>query len=136
MPVQLTLPEIGQSTELNGQFDSRSIDQSIDSAISWLLKEQKSDGHWCAELEGDTILESEYILLMAYLGRHKSQECVRSAKYMLTLQNSEGGWSIYPGGPTEHSATVKAYYALKLAGFSMQQFYAILSRPAWPDSLQ
>ena len=121
MPVQLTLPEIGQSTELNGKFDSRSIDESIDSAIAWLLKEQKSDGHWCAELEGDTILESEYILLMAYLGRHKSQECVRSAKYMLTLQNSEGGWSIYPGGPTEHSATVKAYYALKLAGFSIDE---------------
>lgn len=98
---------------------SSELDVTIDAVNDWLLAQQKSDGHWCAELEGDTILESEYILMMAFLGRHRSQECVRSAKYMLTLQNPEGGWAIYPDGPTELSATVKAYYALKLAGFSI-----------------
>ena len=38
----------------------------------WFLGEQQADGHWCAELEGDTILESEYLLLLAYLGRHRT----------------------------------------------------------------
>jgi len=27
-----------------------------------LLEQQADDGHWCAELEGDTILESEYLI--------------------------------------------------------------------------
>ena len=34
-----------------------------------LLSLQNPDGHWRGELQGDTILESEYILLMAFLGR-------------------------------------------------------------------
>lgn len=28
---------------------------------------QKADGHWVAELEGDCILESEYILLLSLI---------------------------------------------------------------------
>ena len=91
---------------------------NIDAAVGWLVSEQKGDGHWCAELEGDTILESEYVLLMAYLGRHRTSDCTEACKYMLTRQNDEGGWAIYPGGPSELSATVKAYYALKLTGLS------------------
>jgi squalene-hopene/tetraprenyl-beta-curcumene cyclase len=91
---------------------------NIDAAVGWLVSEQKGDGHWCAELEGDTILESEYVLLMAYLGRHRTRDCTEACKYMLTRQNDEGGWAIYPGGPSELSATVKAYYALKLTGLS------------------
>lgn len=94
------------------------LDRSIAAITRWLKAEQRPDGHWCAELEGDTILESEYILLMAYMGRHRSIVCQKAARYMLTLQNAEGGWAIYPGGPTELSATVKAYYALKLTGLS------------------
>lgn len=99
--------------------DQASLDRTISRAVDWLIAQQRRDGHWCAELEGDTILESEYILLMAYLGRHREPVCVKASKYMLTLQNSEGGWAIYPGGPTELSATVKAYYALKLSGLSI-----------------
>jgi squalene-hopene/tetraprenyl-beta-curcumene cyclase len=102
-----------------GLADER-LESALEAITAWLKGEQRADGHWCAELEGDTILESEYILLMAYLGRHRSSVCVKAAKYMLTLQNDEGGWAIYPGGPTELSATVKAYYALKLTGLSTE----------------
>ncbi len=38
------------------------------------------------------------------------------ANYMLEKQLPEGGWSIYPGGPMEISASVKAYFALKITG--------------------
>ncbi len=93
-------------------------DEHLEKAVGWLLSVQKGDGHWCAELEGDTILESEYVLLMAYLGRHKSAVCREAGKYMLSKQNAEGGWAIHPGGPSDLSATVKAYFALKLAGLS------------------
>ncbi|HUY32959.1 MAG TPA: squalene--hopene cyclase [Pirellulales bacterium] len=82
----------------------------------WLLDEQQPEGYWVGELEGDTILESEYILLLAYLGRLDSREAQQAARYIIGRQLPEGGWSIYPGGAVEISASVKAYFALKLTG--------------------
>lgn len=85
-------------------------------AARHLASLQKSDGHWVAELEGDCILESEYILLMGFLGREKDSDSLAAARYLLDHQNSEGGWSQFPGGPSEISGSVKAYFALKLTG--------------------
>jgi squalene-hopene/tetraprenyl-beta-curcumene cyclase len=75
-----------------------------------------ADGHWVGELQGDTILESEYILLMAFLGRERNEAVAKAARYLLRQQMPEGGWNNYPGGPVELSVSVKAYFALKLAG--------------------
>jgi squalene-hopene/tetraprenyl-beta-curcumene cyclase len=80
------------------------------------LDEQHADGHWVAELEGDTILESEYILLLAFLGQHESEVARKAARYILNAQLDGGGWTTYPGGPVDISASVKAYFALKLTG--------------------
>ena len=77
---------------------------------------QRADGHWVGELQGDTILESEYILLMAFLGREEDEVCRKAARYVLQQQMPEGGWSNYPGGPADLSVSVKAYFALKLTG--------------------
>ena len=82
----------------------------------YLLSQQHEDGFWVGELEGDTILESEYILLLAFLGREGSDVARMCANYMLEKQLPEGGWAIYPGGPMEMSASVKAYFALKITG--------------------
>lgn len=68
------------------------------------------------ELQGDTILESEYIFLMAFLGREKEEIQKKAARYILEQQQPEGGWSNYPGGPPDISVSVKAYFALKLTG--------------------
>jgi len=83
----------------------------------WLLSQQHADGFWCAELEGDTILESETILLLAFLGEEQSTLAERLAKRLLDEQLPEGGWSMYPGGEVEISGSVKAYFALKLVGY-------------------
>lgn len=88
-------------------------------AARHLASLQREDGHWVAELEGDCILESEHILLMAFLGREMEQDCLDAAKYLLDHQNAEGGWALYPGGPSDISGTVKAYFALKLIGLSV-----------------
>jgi squalene-hopene/tetraprenyl-beta-curcumene cyclase len=40
----------------------------------------------------------------------------RTVQYILDRQLPDGGWNIFFGGPSEISATVKAYFALKLAG--------------------
>lgn len=83
---------------------------------AWLAEQQHSDGHWVAELEGDTILESEYVLLLAFLGRHNSRRAAQAARYILNQQLTGGGWTTYPGGPVDISGSVKAYFALKLTG--------------------
>ncbi len=82
----------------------------------WLIEAQSPEGFWHGELEGDTILESEYVLLMTYLGRLDDPACLKMGRTIRDEQNPDGGWSIYPGGPANISATVKAYFVLKLLG--------------------
>ncbi len=96
----------------------------------WLLDEQHPDGYWCAELEGDTILESETILLLAYLGREQSPLAKRLAAYLVEQQMPEGGWAMYPGGDVEISGSVKAYFALKLTGHDPSAEYMQRARQA------
>jgi squalene-hopene/tetraprenyl-beta-curcumene cyclase len=90
--------------------------QALDRARRRLLDLQKPDGHWLGELQGDTILESEYVLLRAFLGREHEERPRKAASYILTQQLPDGGWGNYPGGPFELSVSVKAYFALKLTG--------------------
>lgn len=90
--------------------------RAIAAAQSWLLAAQAPDGHWCGELEGDTILESEYVLVFHFLGRLSDPRVAKLAAYLRRQELPAGGWAIYPGGPPEVSASVKAYLALKLAG--------------------
>ena len=78
-----------------------------------LLALQEEDGHWCAELEGDSILQSEYLCLLAWLGRERSEEARAVARHLLSQQEPGGWWGQYPGAPIDVSATVKAVLALR-----------------------
>ncbi|HKQ61428.1 MAG TPA: squalene--hopene cyclase [Candidatus Polarisedimenticolaceae bacterium] len=89
---------------------------AIEAAQRYLLSIQHPDGHWRAELEGDTILESEYVLTLHFLGRGADPRVPKAANEIRRKQLPDGGWAIYPGGPTEISASTKAYFVLKLAG--------------------
>jgi len=89
---------------------------SIESAQRHLLSIQREDGHWCGELEGDTILGSEYVLTLYFLGRTDDPRVGKAAEYIRRKQLPDGAWAIYPGGPPEVSASVKAYLVLKLVG--------------------
>ncbi|MBV8202223.1 MAG: squalene--hopene cyclase [Acidobacteria bacterium] len=92
------------------------VAQAVEDAQGWLLRAQEPDGHWCGELEGDTILETEYVLLLHFLGRLEDPRVGKAARYVRRQQLAGGGWAIYPGGPPEVSSSVKAYLVLKLAG--------------------
>jgi squalene-hopene/tetraprenyl-beta-curcumene cyclase len=106
------------------------VRKAIRRARQWLLAEQRDDGHWCAELEGDTILESETILLLAFLGEEESDLARRAAEYLIEKQLPEGGWAMYPGGAAEVSGSVKAYFALKLTGHDPSAEYMQRARRA------
>ena len=55
-------------------------EQAIGRTSRWLLEHQYPDGHWCAELQGDSILESETLILWAFLGRERSELAHRLAQ--------------------------------------------------------
>lgn len=128
MSERLTSSEFAAAKE-SGSFVGHLRD-SIARTQHWLLERQHDDGHWVAELEGDTILESEYILLLAYLGRHQTPVAIKAAQYILTQQTPEGGWGLYPGSGIDISVSVKAYFALKLTGHDPAAEYMERARAA------
>ncbi len=93
------------------------VKPAVEAARKVLFDEQHEDGYWCGELEADTTLESDYILLHRLLGTADERKIVKASCWILDHQNEDGGWPIYEGGPSNISATVKAYFGLKLAGF-------------------
>ncbi|MDB5293693.1 MAG: squalene-hopene cyclase [Phycisphaerales bacterium] len=99
---------------LNGH--GRSLDRALGRARDALIAKQNEQGYWVGELQGDSILESEYLLLMFILGLEADPALPKIANYLRRLQNADGGWGLFPGGPADISGTVKAYFALKLMG--------------------
>jgi squalene-hopene/tetraprenyl-beta-curcumene cyclase len=100
-----------------------SLQAALGSAADCLLSRQEADGHWVGELQGDTILESEFVLLMAFLQRENEPRVRKAAQYLLQQQLEDGGWNNYPDGPVEVSVSVKAYFALKLTGHDVDAPY-------------
>ena len=110
-------PEADAPVSEHTQIDlSAAVRRAIGRTRSWLLSEQHPAGYWVGELEGDSILESEYVLLLAYFGRERSETALAASRYLLQQQLATGGWGMYPGGELDVSASVKAYWALKLTG--------------------
>lgn len=106
----------------------RRLAEARETAAAWLLDRQHPDGYWVGELEGDTILESEYILLLTFIDRLHDPRVSLLANYLREKQNPDGSWSLYPGGPGDVSGSVKAYFALKLAGISPDEPFMLRAR--------
>jgi len=100
------------------------VSRATHRASGRLLNLQRADGFWCGELTADSTLESDWLLLLLWL--HPPQggawvppdrdKVARAARSILERQLPDGGFSIYPAGPSDVSASVKAYFALKLSG--------------------
>jgi squalene-hopene/tetraprenyl-beta-curcumene cyclase len=108
------------------------LDQSITSATDALLALQRPDGHWVFELETDPTIPAEYVLLRHYLGEpiDKALEA-KIANYLRRTQNQQhGGWPLVYGGKFDMSATVKAYFALKMVGDDINAPHMRLARLA------
>ncbi len=106
--------------------DELSYDTELASAIkkarSCLLKEQdKGEGFWVGELEGDIALTADYMMLMHFIDQVDVVKQKKATKYLAEMQQKDGGWNIYYKGPSEISVSVKCYFALKLAGYSKDE---------------
>src|SRR5215467_16059514 len=96
------------------------VSAAIAAAKKYLFSQQIEETYWCGELEADTTLESDYILLHTLLGTGNQERFQKCANWILRHQNEDGGWGTYVGGPSNISASVKAYFGLKLAGYTAE----------------
>jgi squalene-hopene/tetraprenyl-beta-curcumene cyclase len=81
-----------------------------------LLREQNPDGHFVFELEADATIPAEYVLLEHFLDRIEPDLQRKIGVYLRRIQGDHGGWPLFHDGAFDISASVKAYYALKLIG--------------------
>ena len=93
------------------------LERHISRAAKALLARQHEDGHWCFELEADATIPAEYVLLRHFRGEKPDLELERLiAVYLRRIQGDHGGWPLVHAGPFDMSASVKAYFALKMIG--------------------
>ena len=98
-----------------GELDG--IDALVSRATDALLKDQKPDGHFVYELEADATIPAEFVLLKHYLGEPEDLDLeARVGRYLRRIQGEHGGWPLFHGGAFDISASIKAYFALKMIG--------------------
>ena len=114
----------------SAQMDSLAIEDSIRRAQQNLFRLQDPEGYWAGELIVDGTLCSDYVLYMHWDGSVDPVLEEKCVQHIRRRQESDGGWNIYQGGPSEINASVKAYFALKLAGHSPQSPWMLSARSA------
>jgi squalene-hopene/tetraprenyl-beta-curcumene cyclase len=93
------------------------VEDRIEAGTRALLALQQPDGHWVFELEADATIPAEYVLLKHYRGEAADPDVERKiAAYLVRIQGAHGGWPLFHDGDFDMSASVKAYFALKMIG--------------------
>jgi squalene-hopene/tetraprenyl-beta-curcumene cyclase len=112
-------------------LDPLNLEKSIRAATDAVLRAQRPDGHWVYELEADCTIPAEYVLLVHYLAETPNLELERKiGVYLRRIQGAHGGWALYHDGAFEISATVKAYFALKMIGDDIEAPHMVRARDA------
>ncbi|MEO0392228.1 MAG: squalene--hopene cyclase [Pseudomonadota bacterium] len=111
-------------------MDVSGLDDLIDSAAQALLGVQQDDGHWVFELEADATIPSEYVFLRHFLGQPDSDLEPLIGNYLREKQLAGGGWPLFHDGKMDISASVKAYFALKIIGDSPDDPHMVKARKA------
>ena len=111
--------------------DAAALEKKFAKARQALLSLQQADGHWCFPLQADCTIPAEYMLMMHFMDEVDVNLESRMANYLRDHQDlKHGGWPLYFGGHFDLSCTVKAYYALKLAGDSPDAMHMVAARNA------
>src|SRR6185312_16415981 len=107
------------------------IEQAVRSATRALIACQQADGHWVFELEADATIPAEYVLLRHYRGERVDAALEEKiAVYLRRIQGEHGGWGLFHGGAFDMSASVKAYFALKMTGDAPDESHMRRAREA------
>jgi len=94
--------------------------KAITRAQAQLLALQHEDGYWVFELEADCTIPAEYILMMHFVDEIDANLQAKIAHFLRSQQSADGSYPLFYGGDGDLSGTIKAYYALKLAGDDIQ----------------
>jgi squalene-hopene/tetraprenyl-beta-curcumene cyclase len=95
---------------------SGAVGDAIARATEALIGHQDEAGFWRFDLEADASITSEYILMMHFMDEIDEPLQKRLVVYLRSKQEAHGGWGLFPGSGMDLSCSVKAYFALKLAG--------------------
>ncbi|MBD9355156.1 squalene--hopene cyclase [Methylomonas albis] len=104
------------------------LNAAIERAQEKLLSLQSPEGYWVFELEADCTIPSEYIMMMHYLDDIDEELQRKIAVYLRSRQAEDGSFPLFTGGPGDISGSVKTYYALKMAGDSIDAPHMIKLR--------
>ena len=128
--LELVSSKSGDKVPQSENPDLHEVGEVVDEVRTWLTKRQEDDGHWAFELEADATIPSEYILLNHFLDKVDKEIELKLVSYLKNTQADHGGWPLFHGGDFNLSASVKAYYALKLAGEDIDAPYMRWARKA------
>jgi squalene-hopene/tetraprenyl-beta-curcumene cyclase len=106
------------------------LERALAAARSALAALQSEQGYWLFELEADCTIPAEYVLMLHFLGECDPPLEKKLAAYLRARQATHGGWPLYQGGDLNISCSVKAYYALKLAGDNADAPHMVRARNA------
>jgi squalene-hopene/tetraprenyl-beta-curcumene cyclase len=106
------------------------LDRAVLDARDALIARQEPSGYWLFELEADCTIPAEYIMMMHFLDEIDAALEAKLCRYLRSAQDEHGGWPLYHGGDLNISCSVKAYYALKLAGDSTDAPHMVQARAA------
>ncbi|WP_066827100.1 squalene--hopene cyclase [Sphingomonas mali] len=120
------------ATKLQSADPLAAIDMAVDRAAAALTAAQRPDGHWVFELEADCTIPAEYVLLRHYLGEPVDELLeAKIGRYLRRIQSpTHDGWGLFHAGGFDVSASVKAYYALKMIGDDPQAPHMVRARTA------
>jgi squalene-hopene/tetraprenyl-beta-curcumene cyclase len=114
-----------------GSQPGEALEASIAAATRAVLAARQADGHWVFELEADATIPAEYVLLRHYLGEPVDTVLEgKIANYLRRVQGAHGGWPLVHDGDFDMSASVKAYFALKMMGHSPDAPHMMRAREA------
>jgi squalene-hopene/tetraprenyl-beta-curcumene cyclase len=109
--------EMTGAAGLSPALQATRLERGIDDALAAMLAEQRPDGHWVYELEADATIPAEYVLMVHFLGEPPDPALeAKIGRYLRRMQGAHGGWPLFHGGAFDPSASVKAYFALKMIG--------------------
>ena len=106
------------------------LDDAVARAQARLLREQRPDGHFAFELEADATIPAEFVLLTHFLDRPDIALEQAIGRYLRRIQGAHGGWPLFHDGKFDISASVKAYFALKMIGDDPQAAHMARARAA------
>lgn len=104
------------------------VAQAVRTSHDYFVATQAPEGYWCGELESNATMEAEYLLFTHFMGIGDSDTWRKLANHILNVQREDGTWGQYYGAPGDLSTTVECYFALKLAGYSVNDSCLVKAR--------